>query len=107
MAVAYPALDHLDPNPCKEDTWGILKLPVAPSGVILLGTNEVVSCVYYRNCALLSRSSAQYAPCLLVPIGTFDTCTSVDTAATFVNELEHSHASVVPMTDGVTILVSR
>lgn len=40
-------------------------------------------------------------------MGTYGTCTSVDCVAMFVNELEHGHASVVPMTDGVTILVGR
>lgn len=70
---------------------------------LMSGCLSCITC----NLALPSRQCAQYAPYLLVPTGTFDTCTSVDCAATFMNELEHGHASVVPMTDGVTILVSR
>lgn len=27
-------LHHLDPNPCKDDTWGILRLPAPPAVAI-------------------------------------------------------------------------
>lgn len=36
-AMAFPVLTssfHLDPDPCKDETWDILNLPVAVSGAI-------------------------------------------------------------------------